>query len=313
MRKIVPILLLMLCICFLPKVNVQATSATTPTDTSSVENGTENTPVIPQKGYYVIETETGLQCYYNGIAQKKVYLAIKQSDTGYKVVKPGKKNSVVYYFDANGNGAGHTGKRFVKVRYKDSKKTYFSKQGTILKNTIAGNKSQGYYYVDSTGVKVTKKEIKQAVKFVRKHTKTSWSKSRKLRACYEYLWKNYTYQRFYDSPKASKMPSYAKYMFSNKRGNCYRYAATFAYIARVIGYDTRVVSGGIPSLSRSGFAPHGWTEIKIDGKWYIFDANMQRNYPNVDSYKKTSQTYPYRHEVYDKYKMTVKNGKVTWK
>lgn len=314
MKKFLQMFILTLFFCSLSGVTVQATSATTPIDTTATENGTEDVtnPEIPQKGYYIMETETGLQCYYNGVAQKKVYIPIKRSGDTYKAVKAGTKNSAIYYFDANGNGTKHAKKRFVKVTYKGSAKTYFSDKGTILKNTIAGNKSQGYYYVDSTGVRVTKKEIKQAVKFVRAHTKSGWSKSKKLRACYDYLWKNYTYERFYDSPKASKMPSYAKYMFSKKRGNCYRYAASFAYIARVIGYDTRVVSGAISSL-RGGYTPHGWTEIKMDGKWYIFDANMQRNYPKVNSYKKTETTYPYSHKTCDKYKMTVKNGKVTWK
>ena len=73
-----------------------------------------------------------------------------------------------------------------------------------------------------------------------------------------------------------------------------------------------MVSGGISSF-HGGLTPHGWTEIKIDGKWYMFDANMQRNFPSVDSYKKTESTYAYQHKAYSKYKMTVKNGKVTWK
>lgn len=320
MKKFLLVIILAFCMCPLFGVVAQATSATEEnTETSTSEDATtkDNTteevvPNVPQKGYYVLETDGGWQCYYNGAQQKKVYFSLKQSNGTYKVVKPGKANSYVYYFDANGNGTKYKKKRFVKVSYKKTKYTYFSNKGTILKNTIAGNKSQGYYYVDSTGVKVTTKEMKQAVKFVRSCTKTSWSKSRKLQACYNKLWKNYTYERFYDTPKASKMPSYARYMFSKKRGNCFRYAASFAYIAKVIGYDVRVVTGSISSL-RGGMTPHGWTEIKIDGKWYMFDANMQRNFPTISSYKKTESTYPYRHEVSKKYKMTVKNGKVKWK
>ena len=263
--------------------------------------------------YQMQQVEGQLICTYDEVQQKNVYFAVKVKDGVYTVVKPGTSGSSIYYFDENGNGSKHKEKSFVKVSYNGSKATYYSEKGKIAKNKIVGNKKQGYYYVDQTGVKVTSKEIKQAVKFVRAHTKSGWSKSKKLKACYKYLWKNYTYERFYDKAKASKMPSYARYMFSKKRGNCYRYAASLAYIARVIGYDSRVVSGGISSLHRSGFTAHGWTEIKIDGKWYIFDANMQRNFPTVDSYKKTESTYAYKHETYCKYKMTVKNGKVTWK
>lgn len=302
-KKVLIYMLLAFSLVFNWEIFAQATSTVTTEDATA--------PVV-STGYAVIQTEMGLTCTYNGEKQLNTYLALDESEGGYKVVKPDTKGSSIYYFDANGIGTLYTKNCFVKISYKGTTKTYFSKKGVLLKNTIAGNKKQGYYYVDSTGVKVTKKEIKQAVSFVRKHTKTSWSKSKKLKKCYDYLWKNYTYERFYDKPKASKMPSYAQYMFSKKRGNCYRYAASFAYIAKVIGYDVRVVSGSISNL-RGGMSPHGWAEIKMSGKWYIFDANMQRNFPTVDSYKKTEKTYPYKHEVFDKYKMTVKNGKVTWK
>ncbi len=301
---ILHIAILSVCMCFCFGVEVHATSTDTQTQTTQTEVATQ--------GYVILETELGLTCTYNGVLQQNKYFAVTGSETAYTVVKPCTKKSFIYYFDENGVGTVYKSNGFISVTYSDSTNTYFCKKGTLLTNTIAGNKTQGYYYVDSTGVKVTKKEIKQAVKFVRAHTKTSWSKSKKLKACYDYLWKNYNYERFYDKPKASKMPSYAKYMFSKKRGNCYRYAASLAYIAKVIGYDSRVVSGAIPSLS-GGMSPHGWTEIKMNGEWYIFDANMQKNFPTVDSYKKTSKTYPYKHEIYDKYKMTVKNGKVTWK
>lgn len=298
------IAILSVCMCLGFGMEVQATSADAQTQTTQTE--------VTTQGYVIGETEQGLTCTYNGVLQQDKYLVVTKSETTYKVVKPCTKKSIIYYFDANGIGSVYVSDGFIPITYNGDTKTYYSKKGKLLTNTIAGNKKQGYFYVDTTGVKVTKKEIKQAVKFVRAHTKTSWSKSKKLKVCYNYLWKNYNYQRFYDKPKASKMPSYAKYMFLNKRGNCYRYAASLAYIAKVIGYEVRVTSGAIPSL-RGGKSPHGWTEIKIDGKWYYFDANMQKNFPTVDSYKKTSKTYPYKHEIYDRYKMTVKNGKVTWK
>lgn len=103
-----------------------------------------------------------------------------------------------------------------------------------------------------------------------------------------------------------------KNMLSKKKGNCYRYAASFAYIARVLGYDSRVGVGKISSR-RGGMTPHGWTEVKFGKKWYMCDANMQKNYPSINSYKKTSSSYAYRHSCSKRYRMTVKDGKVTWK
>lgn len=262
---------------------------------------------------YEIAKDNGvLTCTYNGILQRNIYLAVKQSGDTYTVTKPCTKNSKIYYFDADGKGKAYTSSKFIKVTYGSSKAVYYSKKGVLLTNTIAGNKTQGYYYVDSTGVRITSKPITQAVKFVRSHTKSSWSKSKKLKTCYTYLWKKYSYQRFYDTPKASKMSGYAKYMFTNKKGNCYRYAASLACIAKVIGYDSRVAVGSISSL-HGGMTPHGWTEIKVSGKWYICDANMQKNFPSVNSYMRTTKTYAYSHKCSKRYTLTVKNGKVSWK
>lgn len=291
----------------IPITEIPATAA--PTTTTTEINDADK---IPQNGYFIYDDGTQLQYYYNGIKQYNTYAAVKKSNGHYKVVKPTKKNSTIFYFDENGIGAKHQKKEFVKIKYKKKKKTYFSNRGKIEKNKIVGNKKQGYFYVDNTGVKVKDKTIKLAVKFVRKHTKSKWSQSKKLKACYTYFWKNYTYKRSYDKPRASKMSSYAKNMLTKKHGNCHRYAATFAYIARVLGYDVRVSYGSIPCLS-GGVTPHGWTEIKINNHWYLFDANMQRNYPNINSYQRTEKTYAYPHKVSKKFKMKIKNGKVIWK
>ena len=43
------------------------------------------------------------------------------------------------------------------------------------------------------------------------------------------------------APRANQLASCARYMFSRRRGDCYYYASAMAYIARVLGYDARVV------------------------------------------------------------------------
>lgn len=63
-----------------------------------------------------------------------------------------------------------------------------------------------------------------------------------------------------------------------KEGICYDYAAVFAVMSRYIGIDAFVHTGTFifeASLG-SGSGHHGWTELYIDGKYYIFDP--QRDY-----------------------------------
>lgn len=332
-------------------------TAETPTEeTVTEETTTKEIPTQPVivNDYIVTKEGNVFKCTYSGVMQKKVYLAVLYKNGKYTVVAPKTKNSVIYYFDARGNGKKYTKTNIVSITYKKSsvkyyvkagkigtgwyqkkgnkyyyssgtmvtgwkqifgKKYYFSEsrknQGVLLKNTIVSTK-KGSYYVDSQGVRVTSKEIKLAVKFVQAHTKANWSKEKKLKACYNYFWKNYSYQRFVDTPDDSKMSGYASYMLTYKRGNCYRYAAAFACIAKVIGYDSRVAVGQISAIG-GGMTPHGWTEIKIGGKWYLFDANMQKNFPQINSYKQTNTSYKYRHTCSRRYVLKIKSGKVTWK
>lgn len=269
----------------------------------------------------IVETEGILQCINHDEVAKDCYVALVKSDRGYTIVKPCTKNSKIYYFNQEGTGSEYTGTKFVPITYNGSKKTYYAKKGTLIKNQIVGSKKEGYYYVDTTGVKITDKTVRYAVKFVRAHTKASDSKQTKLKKCYDYLWKNYKYSRIYATPnsralnpKAQDMSKIAKEMFSSKQGNCHRYAACFAYIARVLGYDSKVAVGSISSNRGSGMTPHGWSIISYNktgkkNQWYLCDPDMELH--NVRVYMVASHPC----KVNEKWTctLTIKNGKVTWK
>lgn len=61
-----------------------------------------------------------------------------------------------------------------------------------------------------------------------------------------------------------------KQMFEKKSGNCYNFAGVFWILARFLGYDATCYSGRC--LSNAG--PHGWVDIVMDGKTYIFDPQL---------------------------------------
>lgn len=270
----------------------------------------------------IARTEGVLNCVDNGEIQTNCYVALLPKGNIFQIVKPCTKKSVIYHFDKNGAGYAYTGTGFISISYDGSKKTYYAKKGTLVTNQIVGSKKAGYYYVDTTGVKVTDKAVKYAVKFVRAHTKTSDSNQTKLKKCYNYLWKNYKYKRIYGTanssalnPKAKNMSKIANEMFKSKRGNCHRYAACFAYIARVLGYDSKVVVGSI-SGNRGGMTPHGWALVSYNKtgkkyKWYICDPDMELNARNVDFYMVA--THPCRIKKKWTCTLSIKNGKVSWK
>ena len=180
-------------------------------------------------------------------------------------------------------------------------------------NKIVGSKAKGYYYVDKTGRKVNTREIRQAVDFVMRNSKAGDSRAKRLKACYRAL-QTYPYFGMTNrAPKAKNLSSYARYMFSHHRGDCYYYASTMAYIARVLGYDSRVAVGGV--TARGPTAPlslHGWCEVKYGKSWRMLDCSMQRAHLDRNLCLVTRKKYPFRLRCDKVYTMTVKNAKVKW-
>lgn len=180
-------------------------------------------------------------------------------------------------------------------------------------NKIVGSKAKGYYYVDKTGRKVNTREIRQAVDFVMRNSKAGDSRAKRLKACYRAL-QTYPYFGMTNrAPKAKNLSSYARYMFSRYRGDCYYYASTMAYIARVLGYDSRVAVGGV--TARGPAAPlslHGWCEVKYGKSWRMLDCSMQRAHLDRNLCLVTRKKYPFRLRCDKVYTMTVKNAKVKW-
>ncbi len=172
--------------------------------------------------------------------------------------------------------------------------------------------ANGWYYVNN-GTYVADDVMTYAARFVATNSSSSSSNQARLSTCYRVLWSEYPYLRIYgDNPSASVMSSYALDMFRDKRGNCFRYAAAFACIAKALGYDARVAVGSISSVS-GGMTPHGWTEVYFNGQWLICDPDMQMNYPSTNVYMVSEANYPYRHTCSARYTINIKNGVVTWK
>ena len=180
-------------------------------------------------------------------------------------------------------------------------------------NKIVGSKAKGYYYVDKTGRKVNTREIRQAVDFVMRNSKAGDSRAKRLKVCYRAL-QTYPYFGMTNrAPKAKNLSSYARYMFSRHRGDCYYYASTMAYIARVLGYDSRVAVGGV--TARGPAAPlslHGWCEVKYGKSWRMLDCSMQRAHLDRNLCLVTRKKYPFRLRCDKVYTMTVKKAKVKW-
>ena len=169
-------------------------------------------------------------------------------------------------------------------------KLYYYQNGEKQTDAIVGDED-GVFYADSEGVidkgycdgvtvggenwniingeafrvdSDSDETLFRALQVVAKCTDSSMSKSEKLKASFDYLKDNYLEGSRRGDYREMDWPSvYADDRFVHGKGDCYSYAAAFAYMARGIGYEESYVcnSGG-----------HGWAEI--DGLIYDPEWSM---------------------------------------
>ena len=63
---------------------------------------------------------------------------------------------------------------------------------------------------------------------------------------------------------------FAYYGFTNKKGNAYVKSATLFYMAKMLGYNARLMYGTVDSDKKD----HSWVEIVQDGTYYIYDPTL---------------------------------------
>lgn len=117
----------------------------------------------------------------------------------------------------------------------------------------------------------------RTAKVVSQKTVKSDTKKTKLKKLFRYV-ETMNYQRKVGF-RADKgwEKKYALEMLKKKKGSCYHYAAAYAFLAKkATGYPVRVCLGKTCGFNKSVWQPHAWCEVKIGGKWYICDANLDK-------------------------------------
>ena len=105
------------------------------------------------------------------------------------------------------------------------------------------------------------------------------TRDQKLRALYNYVRDNYTYLKrgLVDKNAVGWENEYAEEFFRTKKGNCFSYSAAFCLLARQLGLPAYTVVG---KLEISVVQDHGWVEIPLDGKTYLFDTELEWSLTN---------------------------------
>lgn len=125
----------------------------------------------------------------------------------------------------------------------------------------------------------TDKALKKKVNsIVKKKVKSKDSKEKKLEKLFKYTENSYGYARSYGfKPKKGWEKKYALQMYKKKKGSCYHFAASYAFLAKkATKYTVRIGVGKTNGFNPEKLQAHAWVEIKIKNKWYICDPNMDK-------------------------------------
>lgn len=150
---------------------------------------------------------------------------------------------------------------------------YDSSRGDVVRNG-----SVGTFDFDANGHFTTgNAELDDWLyRIVSTRTKSSMTQEEMLRALYLYTRDSFTYLRRppYEFGVYDYMETDALRILNTGYGNCYCYASLLWYLTRWIGYDS-VIYNGTVGVRRS---PHSWVEINMNGRNYIFDAELEMAY-----------------------------------
>ncbi len=222
-------------------------------------------PYVPGSGNTVSAAETQTSCWKT--KNKKVYYYNSEGKKVTGLVTIGGKK---YYFNSKGvqrTGWQKIGSSYYYFKIANGSKGYMVKNTKVNGVTIAKNGKAKFTGKNKTKLKAKVKVMVTANKLVEAATKPTMTKAQKLRACFNYLIKNYKYK---GSPKFNKTSNWAvdnaASLFTKKHGACYEFGAAFAFIANAVGYQNcyAVSSGG-----------HGWAEVNgkvYDPTWEITDT-----------------------------------------
>ncbi len=156
----------------------------------------------------------------------------------------------------------------------------YNKSGKMVTNVPAYKIKKQYYSVDSQGTatELTGVEKLAAARLVKLKAggKKSMKNLKKAFAWCASLKYRSNSRSGLSSTEAAEY--YGRYGFKRKSGDCNTVAYTFAWMAKVLGYDMNTVQGYVPSGSTGKLQKHAWCTMKTGKKLFYYDPDYNRTY-----------------------------------
>ena len=191
----------------------------------------------------------------------------------------------LYHVSKNGYAIDRYAKGLHEI---DGGMYYVEEDGSFLTNSAVGYltfDANGRY---TSGNATLDSYVDQALAAC---TNSGMTKAQKLRAAYLYVRDHGAYLARPHQARGTTAwaEESALFMFEHKKGNCYCFAGQFLYMARRLGYNAYVVSGGVGRKD----SDHAWVMICENGVPYIYDVELEWGY----------RAGRYGHAEYNMYKM----------
>lgn len=191
----------------------------------------------------------------------------------------------LYHVSKNGYSIDRYAKGLHEI---DGGMYYVKEDGSFLTNSAVGYltfDANGRY---TSGNATLDSYVDQALAAC---TNSGMTEAQKLRAAYLYVRDHGAYLARPHQARGTTAwaEESALFMFEHKKGNCYCFAGQFLYMARRLGYDAYVVSGGVGRKD----SDHAWVMICENGVPYIYDVELEWGY----------RAGRYGHAEYNMYKM----------
>lgn len=183
------------------------------------------------------------------------------------------------------NVTGSKGTNTTKIKTTKKKVTTSKKVTTANKTSFKDTVNSIKLNPIKTRYSVLDKKIDKIVKDINSKNKTNYDK---LLAAYDYVMNYLSYEIVFvwDQSLRSIMDEnnynyydarqiyLANEALDVKTGVCDSYAALFNVITRALGFDSYVLNGQVKS-TKGGMTGHAWNTIKINGKYYLFDSQIE--------------------------------------
>ncbi len=213
----------------------------------------------------------------------------KVSGGKWKKIKTIKKSSKTTYTDKklkSGKTYKYKIRAYDKVNGTTKKSSYGDTMTAKAKTTVSGHykSSTAYGNISSQS---NRNAVRRAVQgFKDNFIKKGMTKAEKLEAVYTYIRNNVTY----DTTTKTRQSAYGALV--KGKANCSGSAYATMALCDAIGVSCRYIKSN--SKSR---VDHRWNEVKVNGKWYILDAEEgyflvgSKTYKN-DGWAWTAKNYP---------------------